>query len=65
MKLLTPTQISEMLQIDRRTIYRWIRDGKLPGFKIGGSAVRVKESDLEAFINKSAATGKGKENRPG
>ena len=35
------------------TVRRWLRAGKLRGRKLGGDRLgyRVKESDLEAFIN--------------
>lgn len=34
--LLTTRQLQSLLQVDRITIYRMLRDGRLPGFKVGG-----------------------------
>jgi len=34
-KYLTVAELSEFLQIHRTTIYRLLRQGKLPGFRIG------------------------------
>jgi len=34
-KYLTVAELSEYLQIHRTTIYRMLRQGKLPGFRIG------------------------------
>ncbi len=34
-KYLTVSELSEYLQIHRTTIYRMLRQGKLPGFRIG------------------------------
>ena len=34
-KILTVSQAAEQLQVSQRTVYEWLRDGKLPGRKIG------------------------------
>ena len=34
--LLTVKQLQDLLQVDRITIYRMLKDGKLSGFKVGG-----------------------------
>jgi excisionase family DNA binding protein len=34
-KILTVPQAAEQLQVSERTVYEWLRDGKLPGRKIG------------------------------
>lgn len=34
-KILTVPQAAEQLQVSERTVYGWLRDGKLPGRKIG------------------------------
>ena len=47
--LLTTAQVSERLQIERRTVARWLRSGELRGRKAGGSW-RVEPGDLEAFL---------------
>ena len=48
-KLLTPSQVADLVQVDRRTVYMWVSEGKLKGYKFG-SRVRIKESDLAAFM---------------
>lgn len=47
--IFTPEQAADHLQVTRRTIYTWLREGKLPGRKIGGSW-RVSETALEEFL---------------
>lgn len=47
--IFTPEQAAEHLQVTRRTIYTWLKEGKLPGRKIGGSW-RVSEAALEEFL---------------
>jgi excisionase family DNA binding protein len=48
-KLLTPEQIAERLQVVERTVYRWLNEGRLEGVKLG-RLWRVREDDLEAFL---------------
>lgn len=51
-QLLTPEEAALQLGITPRTIREWLRNGKLPGVKLG-RLWRVKETDLEAFIAQS------------
>ncbi len=50
--IFTPEQTAEHLQVTRRTIYTWLREGKLPGRKIGGSW-RVSAAALEEFLSQA------------
>ncbi len=45
----TPDEIAERLKITRRTIYQWLKQGRLKGVKLG-DLWRVSESDLKAFL---------------
>jgi excisionase family DNA binding protein len=48
-KLLTPKEVCEMLHIHRATLYKLIRKGKLPSFKIGGDW-RFRTDLLESWM---------------
>ena len=48
-KLLRPEEVAEVLQISRRTVVRWLKEGKLKGVRVG-RLWRVREKDLEAFL---------------
>ena len=60
-KVLNITEVAEQVKtrlgINRRTtIYEWLRRGLLRGYKLGGNGDnkrpwRVKQADLDAFIN--------------
>ena len=50
--LLTAEQAAAILQLSPKTIKDWLRAGKLPGCKIG-RVWRIKEADLEAFVQAS------------
>jgi excisionase family DNA binding protein len=49
--LLSPEDVAERLGISRLTAVRWLRSGKLKAQKFGRKTVRMKASDLDAFIN--------------
>jgi excisionase family DNA binding protein len=48
-ELLTATQVSNRLTLKKRTVLRWMREGKLAHIDLGKSK-RVRSSDLEAFL---------------
>ena len=56
-KLLTTRQVAKVLGVSElETVYSYIREGKLKAYKIGGSGKskrhwRIRETDLEAFVN--------------
>ncbi len=48
-KILTVPQAAEQLQVSERTVYEWLRDGKLPGRKIG-KMWRLSEDAIVDFL---------------
>lgn len=48
-EILTLKEVAEYLKLAEKTAYRLAAEGKLPGFKVGGSW-RFKESDIEKWI---------------
>jgi len=48
-KLYLPQEVAEHLHLSARTIFEWLRSGKLKGIKVGRQW-RVRETDLEAFL---------------
>ncbi len=52
-RLLTPTDIAKSLQVNERTVVRWLRNSYLRGFKIG-KEWRVSVKDLESYLEASA-----------
>lgn len=49
MKVYTLQEVADILQITRRTVYTYLKDGKLKAVKIG-KFWRVSEENLEEFI---------------
>ncbi len=48
-RLLTATEVAGRLRCNPRTVYRRIRDGRLP-VVVEGTRIRVRESDLDTYI---------------
>jgi excisionase family DNA binding protein len=48
-RLYTIAEIAEYLSMTQDTIRRWIKEGQMPAIKLDRE-LRVKESDLEAFL---------------
>ncbi|MFA6909138.1 MAG: helix-turn-helix domain-containing protein [Patescibacteria group bacterium] len=49
-KMMTLDEVSHYLRISQRTIFRYIKSGKLRAYRIG--QWRVTETDLKAFLKK-------------
>jgi len=49
MKILTVEDIEKDLKVNKETVYRFIKQGDLPAFKVGGKW-RVLQEDYEKFI---------------
>ncbi|MGD2057921.1 MAG: PocR ligand-binding domain-containing protein [Anaerolineales bacterium] len=49
---MTVRQLQELLQVDRTTIYRMLKDGRLQGMKVGGRW-RFERSAIEAWLRTS------------
>jgi len=48
-QIMTIKEVSEYLKLSEKTAYRLASDGKLPGFKVGGSW-RFKSEDISRWI---------------
>lgn len=48
-EILTLKEVAEYLKLAEKTAYRLAAEGKLPGFKVGGSW-RFKREDIDAWI---------------
>jgi excisionase family DNA binding protein len=59
-KLLTIKDVCLTLRVTRNTVLRWIEAGELRAFKLGsgGRLWRVRERDLQHFLNARQAKSK-------
>lgn len=56
-QLLTARVVAERLNLSTETVLAWVRTGKLPAFRLPGGAIRIREEELEAWLQ-ARATGK-------
>ena len=47
---LTPQEVSDLLRISIHTVRRWIKEGKLPAYKVG-RAWRIRKVDLDEWLS--------------
>jgi len=48
----TPTEVAEMLGINKVTLYRYIREGLMPARKLGTRNYRITQEDIETFLSR-------------
>jgi excisionase family DNA binding protein len=48
--LMTVEQVAAYLQLNKLTVYRYIREGRIPAARLG-KAYRVRKSDVDAFLD--------------
>lgn len=48
--IMTIEEVAEYLKLAEKTAYRLVAEGKIPGFKVGGSW-RFKRSEIEKWID--------------
>jgi excisionase family DNA binding protein len=63
MRLLSVPAVAEILDVDRRTVYRFIASGELPVVDLrtgpGRSRVRIPATEVDAFIGRRTASQRG------
>lgn len=55
-RLLTARVVAERLGLCTETVLAWVREGKLPAFRLPGGAIRFRETDLEAWLQARATS---------
>jgi excisionase family DNA binding protein len=58
-KILTIQEVATYLKLNEKTAYRLVGEGKLPGFKVGGSW-RFRQTELEEWITQQHKTTENK-----
>jgi excisionase family DNA binding protein len=48
-RFMSLTKAGEYLGVSRRTMYRWVTEGRIRGYRIGDH-IKVEQADLDAFI---------------
>jgi len=49
-KYYKPKEVCKILRIDRRTLWKWIKDGKIKAIKLPSGRYRFPESELKRIL---------------
>lgn len=52
-EIITVKELAEYLKIAEKTAYRFVAEGKIPGFKVG-SAWRFRKKEIDEWIKKQS-----------
>nr|WP_286674428.1 MULTISPECIES: helix-turn-helix transcriptional regulator [unclassified Clostridium] len=58
---MTALEVSELLKINKNTVYELVKRGELPGYKIG-KKLRIDEKDVFEYINNQKSSSKNSKN---
>jgi excisionase family DNA binding protein len=53
MALLRPSELARIWELHPKTVYLWIREGKLPAIKTPGAQYRVRSDDARVYCEKN------------
>jgi excisionase family DNA binding protein len=48
--VLSVAEAAVLLGVSRSTVWRWIKSGKLPAYRVGHKTIRIKRADLEMIL---------------
>lgn len=52
-RLLTIREVCGILKVSKKTLYRYLKEGKLPCIKLSNRALRFKETDIMRIISEN------------
>jgi len=60
-QFLTVSEVVIILNVSKKMVYRWIKEGKLFAFRAGGNShsTRISREALEKFVQQYTMNGKG------
>ncbi|MGB9892741.1 helix-turn-helix transcriptional regulator [Thermodesulfovibrio yellowstonii] len=56
LRLLKISEVSKILGISKRTVYNYVKEGKLPCVKLSNRTLRFRETDLMKLISEKTIT---------
>lgn len=51
-KMYTVKEAAKLMSIDRKMVYKMIEEDKLPAYRLSERNIRIKENDLERWLDK-------------
>jgi excisionase family DNA binding protein len=56
-RLLNAAEVGQLLGVPTTTIWKWHQAGKIPSYKLAGSLVRFRQSEIDDWIESQASDG--------
>lgn len=56
-RLLTARELADTLGVSAETVLRWTRRGELPAIRLPGGAIRYRQNDLDAWLERHETAG--------
>ncbi len=53
----TLQEVADRLKVSYRSVYRWVHAGRLPAYRVGEREWRVRNADLERFLEERRSGG--------
>ncbi len=53
------SEAARLLAVSRTTVWRWIEEGKLPAYRMGGRTIRIRKRDLWKMAQPARGTREG------
>ncbi len=63
--LMTVDEVADYLKVNRHSVWRWIRQGRLPAVNVAKRTYRVRGDDLQAFLAERTTAGTSQTPQPG
>ncbi len=58
-EFLTVPQAAEVLKVSAVTVSRWLKQGRLPAYRVGPRAVRIRREDIDRVLAPAVGTASG------
>ena len=62
--VLTPVEAAALLKVRRTTVLDWLKSGHLRGSKLGHKTWRIRQADLDAFLERAVPQADAAETPP-
>ena len=53
-KYMTPKEVAKELEISAATVVRWVRTGRIAGFRLGGKTIKIPRTEFDRFLRETS-----------
>jgi len=50
--LFTPKEVAEMFKVDTKTVYRWVKSGRLKAIVLPGGTLRITKEEIDRLLKR-------------